>query len=223
VRYLYFAGAAERIRATLPEARLIAILRDPVGRLYSHYNMNRQMSRQIALEPLPLPEAIAAEPERIAAGWGWDWHYVGVGLYGRQLRRYYELFPREQILVLLYDDLVADPLGTFRAVCRHIGVDEGFKPDMGQRGMVSARARSAGLTRWLWQQNKLGRLGRYVRPVTQPVVRRLKAWNDAPVPALDPGLRQALIPRFQADLDELAGLIGREIPWYRPPRSDAAA
>jgi len=222
VRYLYFPGAAERIRAALPEVRLVAILRDPVGRLYSHYNMNRQMSREVSLEPLALADAIAAEPERIAEGWGWDWHYVAVGLYGRQLRRYYELFPREQILILLYDELVADPLGAFRAVCRHIGVDDGFRPDMGARGMVSARARSEGLTRLLWRPGKLGGIGKRLRPLTRPVVDRLKAWNDAPPPALDEALRAALIPRFRDDLDELARLTGREIPWYRP-RSDAAA
>jgi hypothetical protein len=215
VRYLYFDEAPGRIRGTLPDVRLVAILRDPIGRLYSHYVMNRQMNRTVSLEPLSLASAIEAEPARIADGWGWDWHYVAAGLYAHQLRRYFELFPREQILVLLYDDLVRDPLGAFRAVCRHIGVDEGFVPDMGARAMVGTHARNERLGRWLWRQNKLRGIGRYLRPATAPIVRRLKAWNEAPVPKLDPELRAALIPRFRDDLDELARLIGREIPWYR--------
>jgi hypothetical protein len=214
VRYLYFDEAPGRIRATLPDVRLVAILRDPVARLYSHYVMNRQMNREINLEPLDLAAAIEAEPARIADGWGWDWHYVAVGLYARQLRRYFDLFPREQILVLLYDDLVRDPIGTFRAVCRHIGVDEGFVPDMRERAMVGSHTRHDGVGRWLWRRNKLRGIGPYVRPLTAPVVRRLKAWNDVPIPKLDPALREALIPRFRDDLDALAGLLDREVPWY---------
>ena len=215
VRYLYFEEAPARIRATLPDVRLVAILRDPVHRLYSHYVMNRQLSRRVSLEPLSLPDAIAAEPGRIADGWGWDWHYVAVSRYAEQLRRYFEVFPRKQILVLLYDDIVQDPLGAFRRICRHIGVDEAFVPDMSTRAMVGKRARNEQLGHWLWRRNKLGALGRYVRPVTTPIVRRLKSWNEAPVPKLDRTLGEALIPRFREDLGELAEMLGRDIPWYR--------
>ena len=81
--------------------------------------MNRQMNREVSLEPLSLAEAIEAEPTRIADGWGWDWHYVAVGLYARQLRRYFDLFPRERILVLLYDDLVRDPSAPSRGLPAH--------------------------------------------------------------------------------------------------------
>ena len=86
---------------------------------------------------------------------------------------------------------------------------------MRARAMVGAHARNDRLGRWLWQQNRLRGIARYVRPATAPIVRRLKAWNEAPVPELDPALRAALIPRFCADLDELAQLLDREIPWYR--------
>ena len=58
VRYLYVPEAAARIHERLPEVRLIAVLREPVSRLYSHYWMNRQFQ----LEDLELEDAIAAEP-----------------------------------------------------------------------------------------------------------------------------------------------------------------
>jgi len=92
VRYLYSPLAPTRIRDMLPDTRLVVILRDPVARLYSHYNMNRQ----IQLEPLDLHDALAAEDERVAEGWGWDWHYRRVSQYGAQLQR---LLPFATILV----------------------------------------------------------------------------------------------------------------------------
>jgi Sulfotransferase family len=219
VRYLYFPDAPPRIRTILPDVRLIVLLRDPISRLYSHYNMNRQ----ILLEPLELAEAIAAEPERIAAGWGWDWHYVQLGLYARQLRRYFELFDRAQIAVFLYDDFVRDPLAIYRAVCRHIGVDDSFVPDMRGRAKPGSLPRNAALARWLWWPNPVRRrLLRHARPLAVPLIRRLKDWNAAPVPALDPGLHRVLVPRFRADLDDLARLLDRDIPWYRPAAVAAA-
>lgn len=213
VRYLYFPDAPARIRAAIPQARLVAILRDPVARLYSHYSMNRQNQ----LEPLDLRAALAAEDDRVAAGWGWDWHYRRVGLYGEQVARYLDHFPRDQLAVFLYDDFVADPQGVFSAICRHIGVDPGFHPDMSRRGMVSTLPRNLWLDRRLnWPSALRTRLlTPPLRRFARPVMRRLNRWNSLPVPPLDPGLRRDLAPLFRDDLDRLSEILGRPIPWYR--------
>ena len=169
------------------------------------------------------PKPIAAEPERIAAGWGWDWHYVQVGLYARQLRRYFDLFAREQIAVFLYDDFQRDPLGVYRAACRHIGVDEGFVPDMSERSKAGSRPKNAGSPAGSGgRAEQRSRLIRHARPVAAPLIGRLKDWNAAPIPKWTRPARRALIPRFRDDLDELAPLLDRDIPWYRY-RTAAAA
>ncbi len=214
VRYLYFKDTPARIRALVPNVRLVAILRDPVARLYSHYMMNRQ----IQLEPLGLADAIAAEEARIADGWGWDWHYTRAGLYAEQLERYYALFQRDQIAVFLYEDFVADPLGVYAQICRHIGVDPSFEPDMSQRGMVTRLPRNLWLDRRLNWPSPLRRflLRRRVRRLSRPVMRRLNAWNTRPVPPMPEGLRAELAERFRADQTRLSELLGREIPWGSP-------
>jgi hypothetical protein len=216
VRYLYFDGTAERIRARVPGARLIAVLRDPVSRMYSHYNMNRQHQ----LEPLGFLEALEAEPERIAAGWGWDWHYAAVSRYAPQLRRYIDVFGREALHVVLYDDYVADPSQTFAGICRHLGVSEGFVPDMSSRSMQPHQPQNRLLDRIVnWPHPAkdalkavLYRTG--LKQVIQSSARAISQRNMVrATEPLDPAVRSDLARRFSRDIDDLADLLGRKIAW----------
>lgn len=211
VRYLYFEEAAANIRRDLPGVRLVAILRDPVGRLYSHYNMNRQYQ----LEPLDLLDALDAEPERIAEGWGWDWHYAAVSRYAPQIARYLDLFGRDAVAVFLTEDLAERPRETFRAICRHIGVDEEFEPDMSTRDKVSHRPRNLTLDRAIhWPhpiKDGLARAG--LERASLAVLSRLARRNRVPAPPLDYAVRDRLAPRFEADVAELSDLLGRALPW----------
>ena len=116
--YLFHPLAPERVRATVPEAKLIALLRDPVDRALSHYHHEVALGR----EPLSFEEAIEAEPERtrgeeqrlvrepgyFSRPW-WDYTYLARGRYAEQLERWFAVFPREQLLVLPSEELAADP------------------------------------------------------------------------------------------------------------------
>ncbi len=109
--YLFHPEAPERIRAAAPRARFIALLRNPVDRAYSQYHM--KVAR--GLEPLPFAEAIECEPERLAAsddplGPAWRHHsYLARGRYVDQFQRWFEVFPREQVLVLQSEDFYDEP------------------------------------------------------------------------------------------------------------------
>ncbi|MFD2351867.1 sulfotransferase family protein [Nonomuraea ferruginea] len=104
--YLYDLDAQRRIHAAIPHARLIAILRDPVER--AHSNWTHLWSA--GLEPIgDVVRACAAEERRVADGWAHFWHYVRLGRYGEQLAHLFTLFPREQVLVFRYRDLVDRP------------------------------------------------------------------------------------------------------------------
>src|ERR1700692_917010 len=97
--YLYDPGAMCRIRALIPDARLIVVIRDPVER--AHSNWTHLWSA--GLEPVgDFIRACAEEERRIAAGWASFWHYTGLGRYGEQLEHIFSLFPREQVYVIRY-------------------------------------------------------------------------------------------------------------------------
>jgi len=128
--YLFHPLAPSRVKATVPEARLIALLRDPVDRALSHYHHEVALGR----EPLTFEQAIEAEPERtrgeeerlsrepdyFSHTW-WDYTYLARGRYAEQLERWLAVFPREQLLVLASDELAAEPGQTFARVLEFLG------------------------------------------------------------------------------------------------------
>jgi hypothetical protein len=131
--YLLHPLAAGRIHALMPAVKLVAVLRNPTDRALSHYFHNvRNNDLRAFREELGPAEAMAAEEERLApilaAG---DYRnelyrvatYKARGRYLEQLRRYTDLFPRENLLVLRAEDLFADPVGQMGLLADFLGID----------------------------------------------------------------------------------------------------
>lgn len=113
--YLYSEVAAARIAAEYPSVRLIAILRNPLTRAYSQYG-NAIKAGEINAN-VSFADYVANEPSCLEQG-----------KYFEQLERYYERFPQEQILVLLYEEIEKQPLQFIQSIYRHIGVNDTFVP-----------------------------------------------------------------------------------------------
>ena len=129
--YLFHPAVPQRLHDLLPDAKLIVLLRDPVRRAYSHYWHERDKGR----ETLGFEDAIAAEPERLgdshqqlAAGTLQRSHahqhfsYLARGRYAEQLERWFALFPREQFLVLRFEDLAREPLVALNQALGFLGL-----------------------------------------------------------------------------------------------------
>ena len=123
--YLFHPLAPERVARMLPRARLIALLRNPVDRAFSHYQHEVALGR----EQLSFEDALAHEdgrmegevermlgdPAYFSHAW-WNYTYAARGRYAEQLERWFEAFPREQLLVLLTDELAADTAAAYQRV-----------------------------------------------------------------------------------------------------------
>ncbi len=119
--YMYWRQAPRRLHAYNPDLKLIVLLRNPIERAYSHWNMQRTKD----LEDLSFEDAIHAEQSRARAAWPSQnrlHSYVERGFYLEQLRRLWAHFPREHVLVLKSEDLKRDPQATLDAVCDFLGV-----------------------------------------------------------------------------------------------------
>ena len=138
--YLFHPQAPMRVRALLPGARLIVLLRDPVERTLSQYFH----SRRLGLEPLPLEDALAAEaerlqgaPEQLQAADGrhrshQEHSYLSRSRYQEQLLRWQALFPAEQLLVLRSEDLFEQPQTVWDRVLRFLELDPVSLPELAQ-------------------------------------------------------------------------------------------
>ncbi|MCG2634851.1 MAG: sulfotransferase domain-containing protein [Gammaproteobacteria bacterium] len=128
--YLFNPLTARRIYDWLPEIKLIAVLRNPTERAISHYFHMKRRDR----EPLAIADALRAEQGRLAqviAAKDFKNErfihnsYKSRGLYRVQLERYFELFQRQQILVLESETLFAEPTAVLRTVFEFLEVDSG--------------------------------------------------------------------------------------------------
>ena len=117
--YLYDRAALSRIRRLLPDARLIALLRQPEVRAHSNWVDMRTFGREPIRDFL---EACEAETTRRSAGWEPYWHYKSVGRYGEQLEFLFSLFKRDQVKVILAEDFAVEPTRAVNDVCAFLGV-----------------------------------------------------------------------------------------------------
>ena len=217
--YLYDGEAMRRIRKLIPHARLIAVLRDPVER--AHSNWTHLWSA--GLEPVSdFVRACGEEDQRIAAGWASFWHYTGLGRYGEQLERLFTLFPRDQVLVLRYRHLVSQPAGTLDRICGFLGVEKGVVTDVPRQNVTAhpePTLAHRAVSRALRAGSAAGRFlpGSAAGAVTGPVERFLQRGNRERQP-LGWEQRQALIPRFEADIRLLEHILGEDLSEWRLPR-----
>jgi len=129
--YLFHPAVPQRLRALLPGAKLIVLLRDPVRRAYSHYWHERDKGR----EPLGFEDAIDAEVERLGNSHQrladgslersrehQHFSYLARGRYAEQFDHWFAVFPRGQFLVLRFEDLARDPLGILNVTLDFLGL-----------------------------------------------------------------------------------------------------
>ncbi len=208
--YLYVPEAADRIRRYVPEARLVAMLRNPVDRAYSAYLHRVREGR----ERLGFSEALKEEETRIQDNWRPLWHHKSMGFYHAQLTRYYELFSREQIRVYLYEDLNEDPVGMTQSIFRFLEVDDAFVPDTSLRLNVSRIPRSRALQTFI---NKPNPLKSVLKPSLPKGLRKplfaasLLDHNLTKPPQMPEDVREELTEAYREDILKLQGLIGRDL------------
>jgi hypothetical protein len=210
--YIYLPAAAENIRNLYPDAKLIAILRNPVQRAYSSY---LHMLREDA-EELSFAEALAAEQGRISEGAGLPYHYASMGFYARQLAGFSGWFDRKCIAIFYYEDFVRDTAATLVSICGFLDIDPGFSFDTLQKRNVSGVPVNRGLF------NAFNRFKRSLLPASVKRVlpaglrtRLNQAANERLLrkPGIGEQEARQLAALYREDSRQLANLVGSTPPW----------
>lgn len=121
--YMYWNPAAVRIQRYNPRMKFIISLRDPVKRAYSHWNMQRDKNR----EKMPFWKALLAEEKRAGRAsplQSRSYSYLDRGFYARQLLALWNVFPREQTLVIKSTDLLHSPGETLAKISNFLEIGE---------------------------------------------------------------------------------------------------
>ena len=217
--YLHDPAAHRRIRDVLPDAKLIAVLRDPVER--AHSNWTHLWSA--GLEPIgDFVRACDEEPRRIEAGWASFWHYLSLGRYGEQLEHLYTLFSREQVLVLRYLSLVDSPAQTLDRICAFLGAEPGLVTDLPRENVTAhprATLRYRALARALRAAAVTGSFlpGRAGTGLKDSLEHRLQRSAPSRQP-LSWDEREQILPRFEADIRRLERVTGEDFSFWMRPR-----
>ena len=225
--YLYCPRAAERIRYYLPDAKVIAILRDPVERAYSNFFLQgpRDAKQFIAMFTQAIQEE---ENSRLDDIWDGEIHYVRKGFYYTQLKRYFDIFDQNRIGVYLYSDLEDNLPGLLQDIFRFLEVDDTFTPDTGERFSNSGRhvAVDPSLKKLLekkWLKtiarclfsNEVRysirhKLGYFFEPKKERFVK----------PLLPLDLREKLIETYREDIEKLQDLLNRDLSQWLQVEKD---
>jgi hypothetical protein len=209
--YFHDLAAPSRLAAYRPDARIIVTLRDPVERAYSNHLHDIRIENYQGPD-LSFEAGIANNPM-----------YVEQSRYAVHLKRWLEYFPKEQLLVLLQEEIKEDPHGQAQFVYRFLGIDdlhvsaaaekranESYLPKSREKEQlmkkVGSIARSAGLGAGVELLRKVGVIDALKQSNRQSI-------RDV-VPPIPNEMRQKLESLFAEEIAELAAMLGREeLPW----------
>ena len=222
--YLHLPWVPERVRATLPDARLIALLRNPVDRAYSSW----WMLYARGMESLSFEDALAAERDAAPPDEAqWDAHldalhagahikvrtYLASGDYATHLARWFAQFPREQLRVVFSHELNADVEAVVRDLWRFSGVDDraGFVDQGRVNEAIGAGARP--LLAILRATGLMRLRGLIPERVRNRLKKGLSQAGSAPV--MDPATRRQLLDEFAPSVRALEGMLGVDLAAWR--------
>ncbi len=207
--YLRSQGAPKDIKAFNPQAQIIIMLRNPPDVMYSLHSQGRRMGTEPVADQAAALEADAWRSGRELQG------YREFTNFPAQVQRYFDLFGRENVHTIVYDDLKADSAAVYRATLRFLGVrlDCSLKSPLMN---ANRQFRSALLeTTLLHPPPAIRRISRLLVPRRlRPRVRRV-LWNAnlvaQPRPPMDTKLRRRLQKEFEPQVEQLGKLIGRDL------------
>ncbi len=226
VWYLYSKRAAYEIKEFNPDAQIIIMLRNPVDMMYS---LHAQRVYNGSEDILDFEEALNAEEERKKGlrmpphpGLVCAMFYREAARFTEQVKRYLDVFGRENVHIIIYDDFKNNTATVYKETLRFLGVDEDFTPDL--KVINPSKIVISGFLRDFLQMppdfaRLLVKIFIPFRGVRQRIIERLKRWNTVykPRPPMNPELRKRLILEFEPEISELGRLIGRDLSmWYNP-------
>jgi hypothetical protein len=209
--YLSDPATPERIHERYPDVKLIACLRNPLDRAYSNY-LNDIMAGFVEPE-VTFGEALKEHPG-----------YIERGRYATHLKHYLQVFSMDQILLLIYEDSLKNPLSFVQTIYELIGVDPSFVPSM-----VDTIVNKGRVPRFVWLDRLLRKASAFLRSKglhnlwwlakRAGVGDKIRALNTREIASRDRGPslseREILYEMLESEIAGLEKLMGRNLKEWR--------
>jgi hypothetical protein len=222
--YLRSHTAPYELRAAVAEARIIIMVRNPVDIMYASYSENvfdafedsadfgtaLKTDEGRGLRTLPRQRE---EDEPIGV-----FGYREQARLAPQVKRYLELFGRDKVHIVVFDDFRTETLRMYRDVLCFLDIDDTIHPRHLPVIHGNRRVRSRALQKLMMRPPQALRtlLPGYVRRLLQQCALRMNVVTE-PRPPMDPDLRRRLQSQVAAEVEELGSLLDRDLSaWYKP-------
>jgi hypothetical protein len=205
--YLASADASNSIRDVSPDAKIVIMLRDPISRAFSHYwNDVRE-----GIEDRAFAEAIEQELAGPPGRWGVSSLYVDCGFYAERVGRYLDAFG-DNVLVLVFEEFVADPPAHLERTLRFLGLDSSLSQANFEAHNTFALPRNV-LAQTILGSGAARDVARRIVPRSVRAYGRRLLLAPAPKPELGSAVRDRLRDVYANDAERVSHLLGRPLPW----------
>ncbi len=195
-RYFCSPSAPQRIHECIPDVKLVACLRNPAERAFSGLLMRVRKGR-----------AEMKAGERLTP----ESHHVMEGYYHRWLKKYFDLFPKHQIKIYLFEEFKKDPVKIVTDLYDFLGVDTNFLPDTSVRHNPSSVPKIRLLNRLFYNPTLINITKSVVPESLHGKLKQIQQLNQTATPKLPADLRSELLNLYHEDILRLEELIGRDL------------
>lgn len=207
--YMLYENAPKKLKATYPDAKIIAMLRNPAERAFSQYIMNLKQGKILSNDFI---QEITQDDQKKIKGWGANHQYLIIGKYYEQLRRYYDLFPAEQIKIFLFDDYKIHPEKLVKDMFDFLGVDSNIDIDTSEKANEGGVPKLKKINYYL---NHLGIISWAKANLPMSWRTPFKKWmyktDKEVMPKMTLEERKFLIEYYREDILQLEKLIDRDL------------
>lgn len=198
--YIYKPDVAQLIKSRMPDVKLIASLRNPIDRAYSQYwnlfatapsegHINKRLSFEEKLEFTP--------------------SLIEQGFYDAELSTFYEIFPKDNMLILVYEETTRNPVSEFKKIYEFLGVNPNIvSPILDVR--INSAASKLGKSRVLDMASKA-----FYRVVRIPALaKRIDDINAKQLPEMNPKTRESLRQRYFSSISNLEQMLNKDLSFW---------
>jgi len=212
--YLWDPQSAKFIHDTIPNVRIIIMLRNPVERAFSAYLMFYSMNR----EKLSFGKVIRRNVNNDLVSFDREW-ILGPGFYSEEVKRYLDIFESNKVKIIIFEEFVKEAKKQIKEVLKFLGLNENAPIN------VEKTFNPYGEARWSFAKTVLGSptfsrtIIKYVRPKTRTKLRRY-ILKEATKPKLLEEDRLFLEDHYYDDVKKLEKILGRKLPWFFVSKED---